>query len=804
MHPHRHALVAAATLCLLSCGPGPRPAEDLDLGVARSPIGEPSGTYPHTGERIFHYLTNRARIDPVNSDVCGKGFNVPIVKPLEWNLLLNQVARFHSREMALAPCFQHASCGYPLGTGLNTCSSAIPPEQGGSCTLQSESYCMGYDPVTKLCNAKCAPDAKSPDRLGTFYRFGLFGYSGLTGENIAMGYSDERGAFCAYFLEGPEPSPPDGEEHGHFVNIMRRSFTEVGHGNVNLPHPSCSNKKRYYTQDFGGKVVPQSILSVGAYWKKPGAANPIFGAIWNHTAAPTSIHVVIDGACTLLSLAAGKSAMGAYEASVAVPAGCHTYYFVGTTSAGQEVTFPTNGSLAIAGSGGTCAADYESSRTPGTCGGTACTPGFVCTTPDGCRKGTVDCGTGQPVCGSLVNVADGTGCGGGKVCGGGVCGGCPPGAPCASTDGCKKGTTDCASGQPVCVNLASVPDNTPCPGGKVCGGGVCGGCTAGPPCTSADGCKKGTTDCTTGVPVCAGLASVPDSTPCTGGKLCGGGVCGGCIAGAACSEASGCRKGTLSCPGGTPRCDGLADVANGTSCGTAAVCFNGACNPCAAGTACDDPGGNVCKKGTIGCGTGQPICGGLAFLANGTSCGSDQVCSEGACVACKSGVACDDGNPCKAGFTTCATGKSVCGGLASVADSKPCGGTKVCVSGRCIECVEGEACVVGDGCRVGTLRCATGAFCSGIKDAPDGTACPAGQCVIGVCQATDGGLATGADAGAPVDPTGADASGAVPLEPKGCGCAGVSGGVVEILAALVFPAVRRRRRARDVIWSAAA
>ncbi|MFN7132147.1 MAG: CAP domain-containing protein, partial [Myxococcales bacterium] len=281
---------------LAACGTPPGDGAEAEVGTRADALGEPAVNYPNYGERAFHYLTNRARLAPTDADVCGKGFAVPVTQPLEYNLALNQVARYHSRQMQRSGCFQHASCGIPLGRGLNTCASARPPEQGGGCTTANESYC-----ATDKGNA-CPQDS----RLGTFYRFGLFGYTGSSkGENIAKGYSDERGAFCAFFLEGPEPAIPDGEEHGHFESIVNGTYNEVGHGVV----------ARVYTQDFGGRSgIKPSIIPSASHWRRQvGSANVTFGAIWKHAAAPQAIDVVVEGACSPLSLEAGTPALGAYE-----------------------------------------------------------------------------------------------------------------------------------------------------------------------------------------------------------------------------------------------------------------------------------------------------------------------------------------------------------------------------------------------------------------------------------------------------------------------------------------------------------
>ncbi len=154
--------------------------------------------------------------------------------------------------------------------------------------------------------------------------------------------------------------------------------------------------------------------------------------------------------------------------------------------------------------------------------------------------------------------------------------------------------------------------------------------------------------------------------------------CEACVPGAACTNADGCQAGTRSCPAGT--CDGLANVANGTACGTNKVCSAGACTACTAGGACASA--DNCKTGTIGCSTGQPVCGGLTNRANGFVCGTNQVCSGGVCTACTAGGACSSADGCRTGTLSCASGAPVCANLINVANGTSCA-AGVCRDGVC-------------------------------------------------------------------------------------------------------------------------
>lgn len=552
------SLILGAVLAA-ACGPFAAFEDPVAVTESVATLGEQVNDYPNASERAFHYLTNRARIAPTAPDVCGRGFDVPATPPLEYDLSLNQVARFHARQMELSGCFQHASCGFPIGTGLNTCSSATPPEAGGTCGPGNESHCS-----TRSGGNRCPSDP----RLGTFYRFDLFGYAGnIKGENIARGYPDERAAFCAFFLEGPEPPVPDGEEHGHFENIADPDFNQVGHGVVG----------RVYVQDLGGRRGLQaSTIPSAAHWRRsPGSNALIFGAIWNASAPPQAISVVVGGVCTPLALEAGTAARGAYEATIPLGSGCHAYYFVAKRADGSELSHPDNGSF-VAAVDATCA-DATTDRASSPCGGPACTPGGRCTAPDWCRTGVVDCSSGAPVCAYDANAPDGTPCGNGQLCIGGSCGTCSEGTPCDDPGGdpCRRGTIDCSSGAPVCSDVVRLHDGASCGEGRVCSQGACVECADGESChEDGNPCRRGRTSCSTGVAVCSSLVDEADATPCGNGRICLAGSCERCADGSACRSPDGCRTGVLDCASAT--CSTLEDASDGTPC-DGGSCQSGRC-----------------------------------------------------------------------------------------------------------------------------------------------------------------------------------------------------------------------------------
>jgi hypothetical protein len=219
----------------------------------------------------------------------------------------------------------------------------------------------------------------------------------------------------------------------------------------------------------------------------------------------------------------------------------------------------------------------------------------------------------------------------------------------------------------------------------------------------------------------------------------GGDVVTSCVSGAACtSNGNPCQTGTTSCASGVAECLGVTSLPAGTACGTNQVCSAGACVACAQGVTCS-PGDNVCQSGVISCTSGSPACVQLSNVTNGTPCGTGDVCFDGACTACVSGSACEpQGNSCQTGTMSCGTGQATCVLIGNVADGTACGANEICSGGLCTSCVPAAQCEPGNppnACQTGTTSCIDGqAMCTATGDAPDGTACGTnGVCASGAC-----------------------------------------------------------------------
>jgi hypothetical protein len=413
-----------------------------------------------------------------------------------------------------------------------------------------------------------------------------------------------------------------------------------------------------------------------------------------------------------------------------------------------------------------------------------------------CRVGTITCGTGSPVCTESGNVPNGEVCGDAMVCDEGVCGECVDGASCTPDDPCHEGALDCSGGTPECQDTGDpLAVGSACGTDQVCSAsGECVDCADGETCTPDLPCKAGSITCNTGAPVCAetgnlpngtscgednvcsdgacvpceaGLACVPDSEPCHSGEwvcspspecgdtgdsvsngtacgtdhVCNHGECTACTADAPCTPSTPCKTGVVSCDTGASVCVESGNAPNGSSCGSNLVCSDGECEACSAGSACVPA--NPCHDGELSCNTGTPSCVDAGTnLSNGTSCGTNLVCKNGSCVSCTEGNACTPSNPCHSGQTSCETGSSTCSDTgAALTDGTGCGLNKVCNGGDCVSCTAGASCSPSS-CRTGTTSCESGSqTCVASGNVANGTSCGSNKvCNAGSCVSCTAGV----------------------------------------------------------------
>jgi hypothetical protein len=132
---------------------------------------------------------------------------------------------------------------------------------------------------------------------------------------------------------------------------------------------------------------------------------------------------------------------------------------------------------------------------------------------------------------------------------------------------------------------------------------------------------------------------------------------------------------------------------------------------CVKGVTCTPA--NQCNEGAFDCITGACVDTGNANKkANGTTCGANDICSNGACIACTQGAACAPKNSCHAGTLDCSGVAPACTDTgSSLADKTACGSGVACCGGVCVDN------------RTDADQCG---YC--------GHSCQGGACLAGVCQ----------------------------------------------------------------------
>jgi alpha-tubulin suppressor-like RCC1 family protein len=386
----------------------------------------------------------------------------------------------------------------------------------------------------------------------------------------------------------------------------------------------------------------------------------------------------------------------------------------------------------------------------------ACPPGYSCDGKKVCRAHLDAGGTGGAHAGGDAHVdgsqvTDGGHPKDGSLRPDGGSSNCTAGKTCAVANPCHVGRIACGDAGPICQDTQGTqPNGTSCGGGDagsggpdggtgmVCSAGACVACSEGSACTLSDQpCELGQTSCGTGSPVCKQAGNVKDGIGCGSGMVCASGACKACTDGASCVPTNACNQGKLSCSGTVTCVDQQVPITDGSSCGTDQVCSAGTCISCKVGQSCTLPASEPCRTGATTCNTGQPVCVESGNVTNGNSCGSGMVCSDGACTACATGNACVPTNPCHTGTLDCGQGTPSCVDTTMAAkDGTICGTNEVCSTGLCVNCVAAQSCTPsGTTCKVGTTSCSTGAsVCTMTGNAQDGSTCGNNQvCSGGSC-----------------------------------------------------------------------
>ena len=179
---------------------------------------------------------------------------------------------------------------------------------------------------------------------------------------------------------------------------------------------------------------------------------------------------------------------------------------------------------------------------------------------------------------------------------------------------------------------------------------------------------------------------------CGTNKVCSAtGVCSDCKVGASCTvTGKPCRTGATTCNTGAPVCTESGNVANGTTCGTNMVCSSGSCMACTAGLSCTPA--NPCHAGTQACSPRSRARTRAGTSPTGRPAGRTWSATTACAASCTAGASCQPSNHCKTGATSCVTGVAVCAETGNIANGTACGTNLVCNNGMCVACTAGDAC----------------------------------------------------------------------------------------------------------------
>ncbi len=272
---------------IAACGETTAP----QVEVRQAELGEPVGEFPSLTERQVLYLTNRARVEP---DAFNPADPYDPTPPLRWDYLLTKAARFHAGHINEANCWcaDHSSC----------------------CALEEAGDDIACGGPTTGCGAMSASD-----------RVALW-TPNYSGENMAMGQMTPQAA-----IDGWINSP------GHWQNINSSAHSLLGAGNEGTA----------WVQDFGRGGGSPPVIGDGIHLSN--GQSTTFGITYHQPTSngPQTALVIVNGECHDLTLTYGTAQSGAFETSKALGPGCHRYYFYFTDGNGNDLTYPSTGSLGV-------------------------------------------------------------------------------------------------------------------------------------------------------------------------------------------------------------------------------------------------------------------------------------------------------------------------------------------------------------------------------------------------------------------------------------------------------------------------
>ena len=289
---------------------------------------------------------------------------------------------------------------------------------------------------------------------------------------------------------------------------------------------------------------------------------------------------------------------------------------------------------------------------------------------------------------SWTNATDGSGCGSGKVCSSGACySGCFIGGTFYDPGHGNPLDVTCGTCQPASSVSAwtAAAEGTYCGGGKVCHAGACtNGCGIGGS-YYAPGDANPSVACQSCQPSMALTmwSTSPNGTGCgAGGQICNAGACkSGCYVGG--SFYSPGNYGCQQCAPATST-SSLGESPEGTSCGTLSVCHNSAC------TIGCYVGGSYFAQNAVNPGEPCQKCvpymttSAWSAFADGTSCATGRVCKAAACTAgCYMLGAYEAPNTVSGGACQSCQPTASTSAWSNLADGTSCGGS-TCGDGACV------------------------------------------------------------------------------------------------------------------------
>ncbi len=245
--------------------------------------GEAGTTEQSLEERALHFYTDELRVEPGAPDAAFD--ELPAVRPLILADELAAASRFYADDMGENGCFpaDHSSCD---GTSFS-------------------------------------------ERLGSFYSGGAFG------ENIAKGQPNAESAVFQSWLYSD----------GHRANMLDGDWNEIGTGHAGTGP--------IWVQDFGFRPGIEEPIVTSAIHDPlyPGEDRTLLfhAAVYDPSGESLrAMTLVAEETCQAMELDLGDGGMETWAgAGESGAVGCVRYFFAALRANGEEVAYPTTGSLQV-------------------------------------------------------------------------------------------------------------------------------------------------------------------------------------------------------------------------------------------------------------------------------------------------------------------------------------------------------------------------------------------------------------------------------------------------------------------------